>query len=105
MRTSGRRDEIGSLSLVFSQISAYFQNVAAIASQIAQGLLTDDSENPDLRTMCWERGARYACFLRNTANLMLRIAAGDLTTTAAVRSEVDAAFGMVIQAMTEGYAG
>jgi methyl-accepting chemotaxis protein len=32
---------------------------------------------------------------------MLRIAAGDLTTTAAVRSEADA-FGMVIQAMTEG---
>ncbi|MDY0091839.1 MAG: methyl-accepting chemotaxis protein [Candidatus Vecturithrix sp.] len=101
MRTSGRRDEIGSLSLVFSQISAYFQNVAAIASQIAQGLLTDDFETRSSHDVLGNAVQDMLVSLRNTANLMLRIAAGDLTTTAAVRSEADA-FGMVIQAMTEG---
>ncbi len=101
MRTSGRRDEIGSLSLVFSQISAYFQNVAAIASQIAQGLLTDDFETRSSHDVLGNAVQDMLASLRNTANLMLRIAAGDLTTTAAVRSEADA-FGMVIQAMTEG---
>lgn len=101
MQTSGRRDEIGSLGLVFSQISTYFRNIAAIASQIAEGLLTDDVEIRSQHDVLGNAIGNMLEYLRNSANLMLKIAAGDLTINATPRSETDA-FGMVIQAMTEG---
>lgn len=101
LRTSGRRDEIGSLGLVFSQISAYFQNIATIASKIANGMLTDDVSIRSRHDVLGNAVKEMLDSLRNTANFMLRIAEGDLTASIRPRSDDDA-FGMVIQTMNEG---
>ncbi len=94
-------DEIATLRIAFSRISAYFQNIAAVASHIATGVLSDEVHERSTRDVLGKAVHEMLDYLQDVAAVAAKIAEGDLTGTVQVRSSDDA-FGLVIRTMTEG---
>ncbi|MBD3309080.1 HAMP domain-containing protein [candidate division KSB3 bacterium] len=99
--TTHRQDEIALLGIAFNQIAAYMQDIAEVASHIADGVLTGEVHVRSEHDVLGKAVQKMLSYLQNIANVMGNIAEGKLTQTVQARSEKDA-FGLKIQAMTKG---
>jgi methyl-accepting chemotaxis protein len=100
-QTAKRKDEIAVLGAAFNSIASYLQNIAAVASQIATGVLIGKVQVRSEHDALGKAVHEMLQYLKHVAAVAARITEGDLTETVQVRS-TDDAFGQVIQAMTEG---
>lgn len=99
--TTGTGDEIAVLGTVFYRIARYVQQVADMASRIANGVLTEDllpRSDHDVLGLATQKMMQY---LREIAAVAANVAKGDFSDTVSVRSPDDT-FGRELQRMTAG---
>ena len=93
--------ELATLSQSFNSISEYMQNIAAVSSQLATGVIADDVQVRSRHDVLGQAIHDMLHYLKTVAGVAGEVAEGKLTNTIRIRSEEDA-FSRVLHAMTEG---
>lgn len=95
------RDEIGILSTAFRELITYLQEMAAAATEIAQGNLSQTIRPRSEHDILSQAFLKMLGYLTHIATVAEKITRGDLTGTVQMRSTIDV-FGEAIRTMTEG---
>lgn len=99
--TRSTGDEIGSLSLAFKQLMAYFQEMAVTAAKISHGNFDLEIRPRSEKDVFGTRFQQMVHYLKDIADLANKVAHGDLRKQVMLRSEHDQ-LGSVFSRMQQG---
>lgn len=95
------RDEIGMLSRAFQRLVLYIQDMAQIATEMSQGILSNSIQPKSNDDVLGNAFLNMVTYVQDMSAVTARIAEGDLRETIHLRSSDDT-FGRAVQAMEDG---